>query len=239
MVFDSISPNRDDVLLINPSANVFVVGDFDVLQKDKLTYFGRTDGPSELCDDLTQLVNYPSGISDCDCQNPVLLDLFLSSDASICSTKACPPLGNSGYVVVSVYIDFQSNSKGDTLSHCIAYDYSCADWDGLHNDLTDVPGEDILGLLLLILLVNSVSGFRLELIYITLILSMWSSLTHLCGFQLFVLLPWFIKITVLICTNRINILNLKEKLIQAINCCKRVLEAAKLTYAYKAKLSMT
>ena len=80
MVFDSISPNRDDVLLINPSANVFVVGDFDVLQKDKLTYFGRTDGPSELCDDLTQLVNYPSGISDCDSQNPVLMDLFLSSD---------------------------------------------------------------------------------------------------------------------------------------------------------------
>ena len=111
MVFDSISPNRDDVLLINPSANV--VGDFDVLYKEWLTYFGRTDGPSELCDDLTQLVNFPSQISDCDSQSPALLDLFLSSDASICSAKAWPPLGNSDYVVVSVYIDFQSNSKGD------------------------------------------------------------------------------------------------------------------------------
>ena len=107
------------------------------------------------------MVNYPSGISDCDSQNPVLLDLFLSSDASICSTKACPPLGNSGYVVVSVYIDFQSNSKGDALSHCIAYDYSCADWDGLHNHLRDVPGEDTLGLVLLILLVNSQAGIDL------------------------------------------------------------------------------
>ena len=119
------------------------------------------------------MVIYPSGISGCDSQNPVLLDLCLSSDASICSTKACPPLVNSGYVVVSVSTDFQSNSKGDALSHYIAHDYSCADWDGLHNHLRDVPGEDTLGLVLLILLVNSVSGFRLELIYITLILSMY------------------------------------------------------------------
>ena len=127
MVLDCISLNRDDVLLINSSANAFVVGDFDVLHKDWLTYFGRTDGPSELCDDLTQLIRFPSGISDCDSQNPALLDLFLSSDASICSAKAWPLLGNSDYVVVSVYIDFQSNSKGDALSHCIAYGYSCAD----------------------------------------------------------------------------------------------------------------
>ena len=27
--------------------------------------------------------------------------------------------------------------------HCIAYDYSCADWDSLHDHLRDVPWEDI------------------------------------------------------------------------------------------------
>ena len=27
--------------------------------------------------------------------------------------------------------------------HCIAYNYSCADWDGLHNHLRDVPWENI------------------------------------------------------------------------------------------------
>ena len=68
---------------------------------------------------------------------------------------------------------------------------------------------------------------------------MWSSLTPFCGFQLLVLLPWFIEIIVFICTNRINLLNLKEKLIQASNCCKRVLKAAKLAYAYKTKFSVT
>ena len=34
MVFDSISSNIDDILLINPSANMFVSGDFNVHHKD-------------------------------------------------------------------------------------------------------------------------------------------------------------------------------------------------------------
>ena len=34
-----------------------------------------------------------------DSHSPALLDLFLSSDASICSTMAFPPLGNSDHVV--------------------------------------------------------------------------------------------------------------------------------------------
>ena len=48
MVFDSISSNVDEVLLINPSANVFVFGDFNVHHEDWLTYSGRTDRPGEL-----------------------------------------------------------------------------------------------------------------------------------------------------------------------------------------------
>ena len=48
-VFDSISSNTDEVLSINPSANVFVFGDFGVHRKDWLTYSGGTDRPGELC----------------------------------------------------------------------------------------------------------------------------------------------------------------------------------------------
>ena len=55
---------------------------------------------------------------------------------------AFPPLGNSDHVV-SVSIDFPSYSQRDALFHCIAYEYSCADWEGLHDDLRDVPWEDI------------------------------------------------------------------------------------------------
>ena len=131
------------------SANVFVFGDFNVHHKDWLTYSCGTDRPGELCynfsisKDLTQIVNFPTQISDCDSHSPALLDLFLSSDASICSTMAFPPLGNSDHVVVSVSIDFPINSKQDSPFHGVAYDNSRADWDGLRDHLRDVPWENI------------------------------------------------------------------------------------------------
>ena len=133
LVFYSILSNIDEVLSINPSANVFVFGDFNVHHKDWLTYSGGTDPPSELCyifsisNDLTQIVNFPNQIPDCDSHSPAITDLFISSDADICSTIAFPPLGNSNHIVISVSIDFPSNSQRDVSFHRIAYDYSCAD----------------------------------------------------------------------------------------------------------------
>ena len=85
MVFYSISSNIDDVLSINPSANVFVFGDFNLHHKDWLTYS----------------------------HSPAVLDVFLSSGASICSTMAFPPFGSSDHVFVSVSIDFPSNVQWD------------------------------------------------------------------------------------------------------------------------------
>ena len=145
MVFDSISSNIDEVLSINPSANVFVFGDFSIHHKDLLTYSSGTDRPGELyynfciSNNLTQMVNFPTWIPDYDSHSLALLDLFLSSDASICSTMAFAPLGNSDHVVVSVTIDFPTNSQQDAPFHRIANDYSRADWDGLHDHLRDVP----------------------------------------------------------------------------------------------------
>ena len=98
MVFDSVSYNIDKGLLINLSANVFVLGDFNIQHKDSLTYSGKTDRSGKLCynfsisNDRTQMVNFPTEIPDCDFHSPALLDLFLSSYASICSTMAFPPL---------------------------------------------------------------------------------------------------------------------------------------------------
>ena len=138
--------------MINPSANVFVFGDFNVHHKDWLTYSGGTDRPGEFCynfsisNNFTQIVNFPTQIPDCVSHSPAVLDLFLFSDASIWSTMAFPPLGNSDHVVVSVSIDFPSNLQHDVPFHRIAYDYSCADWDGLCDHLRDVPWKDILKL---------------------------------------------------------------------------------------------
>ena len=89
------------------------------------------------------MVNFPPWILGCDSHSPTLLDLYISSDASICSAMVFPPLGNSDHGVVSVSIDFPLNSKRDVPFNCIAFDYSCADWDGLHNHLKDIPMQDI------------------------------------------------------------------------------------------------
>ena len=83
---------------------------------------------------------------------------FFSSGASICSTMAFPPLGNSDHVV-SVSIDFPSNSPRNALFHHIAYDYSRADWDVLRDHLM-FHRRIFLNSLLLLLPVNFVSGSR-------------------------------------------------------------------------------
>ena len=60
-IFDSVSSNIDEVLSINPSANVFVFGDFNVHHKDWITYSGQTNTSGNsviISDNLTQMVNF-------------------------------------------------------------------------------------------------------------------------------------------------------------------------------------
>ena len=73
---------------------------------------------------LTHMINFPTPIPDS--HSPALLDLFISSDTSIFSTMAFPPLGSSDHVVISVFTNFPSNSQRDAPFHGITYDYSRA-----------------------------------------------------------------------------------------------------------------
>ena len=52
------------------------------------------------------MVNFPTWIPDSDSHSPALLELFISSDTSICSTMTFTPLGNSNHAVVSVSTDY-------------------------------------------------------------------------------------------------------------------------------------
>ena len=90
-------------------------------------------------------------------------------------------------------------------------------------------GKISLKLVLLLLLVNFVSGFRLELTYRSLIISIRSSFTHLYGFQQIWLLQYFIKITFFVSTNRKNLLlNLKESSDKLVIVAKGFLELQNL-----------
>ena len=167
------------------------------------------------------------------------MDLCLSSDTSICSTKAFPPLGNSDHVVISVSIDFPINSKQDTLFYCVAYDYSCADWDGLHGHLRDVPWEDMFKLSASVVASEFCEWFQVGIdLYIP--HRKYQVKPHSS--------PWFSAACAAALVHRNHFFHLyqqnkssesKVKFRQASNCCKRVLEAAKLPYATKTKESIT
>ena len=197
------------------------------------------------------MVNFPTQISvfdshspalldsGFDSHSPALLDLFLSSDAIICSSMAFPPLENSNHVVVSVSIDFPSNSQQDAPFHRIAYDYSPVDWDGHGDHLRDVLWEDIFKL--------SASAAASEFCE-------WVQV----GIDVYIphhkyqvkphSSPWFSAVCAAAIVHRNHFFCLyqqnkssesKEKFRQASNRCKRVLEAAKLAYANKTKESIT
>lgn len=82
---------------------------------------------SAITDNITEFVNFPTWIPDFECPSPALFIFFLSSGASIWSTKTFPPLGNFGHVFISFSIGFPSNSKGDAPFYYTVYDDSHAD----------------------------------------------------------------------------------------------------------------
>ena len=151
---------------------------------------------------------------------------------------AFPPLGNSDHVVVSVSIDFPINSKQDALFHCIAYDYSHADWDGLHDHLRDVPWEDIFKLH-----ASAAASEFCEWVQVGIDVYM-SRHKYKVRPHSF---PWFSAACAAAIVHRNHFFHLyqqcksesKVKFRQASNICKRMLEAAKLAYANKTKESTT
>ena len=102
--------------LNQPSANVFVLRDFNV-HEVWWTYSCVTGRPGEfyyncsISDDFIQNINFHTWIPGFDSHGLALLDLLLSSDPSLCSAMVFPPWGNFGHIV-SVTIEFRPNWKG-------------------------------------------------------------------------------------------------------------------------------
>ena len=183
------------------------------------------------------MVNFPTRNPDCDFHSPAVLDFFLSSDASICSTMAFLTLGDSDQVAFSDSIDFPSNSKRDAPFHCIAYDYSRNDCDILCDHLRDVPWEDFFKLSAS----AATSGFC-EWVQVGLYIPQ-----RKCQFKSHSS-PWFSAACAAAIVHRNHYFGLYQQnkssefegmFRQASNRCKSALEPAKLTYTNKTKDSIT
>ena len=172
---------------------------------------------------------------------PALLDFFFS-DATICSTIALPPLGNSDHVVVSVSTDFLTNSKWDALFHCIAYDCSHADWDSLCDNLRDNPLGGGGGIF-------KFSASAAASQFCEWVQDGIDAYIPQCKYQVKPhLSPWFSAACAAAIVYRNHFFHLyqqskssksKVKFRQVSNPCERIIEAAKLTYATKTKESIT
>ena len=147
------------------------------------------------------------------------------------------PLENSDHVVVSVSIDFLSNLKQDAPFHCIACDYSRADWDGICDHLRDFPWEDIFKLSTSAAASEFCKWVQVDIdVYIS--HRRYQIKSHSS--------PWFSAACAAAIVHRNHFFcfyqqnkssESKGKLRQASNHCKRVLEAVKLGYANKTKES--
>ena len=193
-VFDSISFKIDEVLSINPSA-VFAFGDFNNHHKGYLTYSGGTDRSVELCyrfnisNNLTQMVNFSALIPDCDSHSPTLLDFYFFLLMLVFVLQWL-----SFHWEILMILLFQFPLTFHHIHNKIPFFFALLMtilvltgmvlmiiWEMFHGRISLNS--------LFLLLVNFVSWFRLELMYISFTKSIRSSFTHLHGFHLLVLLP--------------------------------------------------
>ena len=166
--------------------------------------------------------------------SPALLDFFLSSDTSICSTVALPPLGNSDHVAVSVSIDFSTNSKRSISSHSFWLFLCWLRWSLW--SFERCSWEDILKFCASSVASEFWEWFQDGIdVYIP----------H-CKYQVKPhSSPWFLAACATAIVHRNHFFHLyqqnkssesKVKFTQASNRCKRVLGGAKLAYATKIRI---
>ena len=119
----------------------------------------------------------------------------------------------------------------------MAYDYSCADWDDLHDHLRDVPWEDIFKLNVSAASTEFCEWIQVGIGVYTPHHKYWVKPS-----------PWFSAACGAVIVHRNHLFHLyqqnkssesKVKFSQASNPCKRALEAAKLAYATKTKEPIT
>ena len=169
----------------------------------------------ELCysfsisNDLTQMINFPTWIPDCDSHSLLFQIHFFLLTLVFALQWLSLYWEILNMLLFQFPLTFQINSKWDALFQCIAYDYSSADWDGLCDHLRDVPREDIFKFS-----ASAAASEFCEWVQVGIHVYIWH-----CKYQVKPhSSPWFWVACAaainhsnhfFICTNRINLLNLK------------------------------
>ena len=144
-VIDSVSRSIDNALLLHPNADILCFGDFNAHHSEWLEYSKDIDFPGvqvhnfSISQSLTQVINFPTRFPDHGNSNPHLLDLFLTSNPSICNPSCISPLGNSDHAVVLIKISCLSRPTREAPFHRTLYSYHRGDWDSFRDHIRDIP----------------------------------------------------------------------------------------------------
>ena len=86
------------------------------------------------------MVYFPTRIAVCDSHSPALLGLFL---LPLVFALQWLSLHWEILIVLLSQFPLTFHQTQNRMPHFITYDYSCADWDSLHNHFRGVSWEDI------------------------------------------------------------------------------------------------
>ena len=96
-----------------------------------------------LSQSLHQTVDFVTRIPDRADHSPSLIDLFLTSNPTICQTSSSSALGKSDHVVVNIQINLCTKAAQESPYHRTVYSYDRGDWDSFRDFLRDVPWPEV------------------------------------------------------------------------------------------------
>ena len=146
-LFDSISSQIDELVSGFPSAEVIVLGDFNVhnrewLRSSKTDAQGRAAEIFAISNSLTNLVNEPTFFPRDHSREKNPLDLFLTTHPEPYSLSVCAPLGNSDHGLVTASCPIQLETV-ERLPPRTIWHYNSADWEGLRDFFSAFPWNTV------------------------------------------------------------------------------------------------
>ena len=146
LLFDHLSKSIETITLQPPRSEIIVLGDFNIHNSGWLSYSSNVTNPAgreaeafAIVNDLTQVISEPTRVPDRAGDKANTLDLFLTSNPSICSPPTVSsPLGNYDHCLITLRHDLLPHLDRPLVPHRV-FHYSKADWDSLRTFYSSHP----------------------------------------------------------------------------------------------------
>jgi Reverse transcriptase (RNA-dependent DNA polymerase)/Endonuclease-reverse transcriptase len=147
-LFDFLSLRVDDIECDFPSAEIVVLGDFNVHNVDWLPYSTHTDSEGREAEffaiscNLSQLVDTPTRIPDISTHKAYILDLYLTNKPFNYNICVVAPLGSSDHSLIMASSPYAASSTYFVRQRRM-WHYNSAQWDDLRNFYSVFPWSDV------------------------------------------------------------------------------------------------